>query len=571
MLKPKPLPPEITALLPASSNLVSIRSNRRVLQAFSLSDHPPDDSLLQNLDPQWAAKSLALPWRKIGRAMIYVAANPDTFTPPDTLPFGANRSHVVPGHPVEILDLIHQHFGPELVTQARQLCPDALSCRTLNFPAKTGMVTGLLALVFLLVFFPAPSLIAALLWITLSNAATTILRLSAVISNLKYKSPPAFLPDIPAAITRPKVSILVPLFKEGGTLSHLIQALKRLDYPADKLEIKLLLEVADTQTTTALSRIPLPANITVLHIPEDWLKTKPKAMNYALPFCSGDIIGVYDAEDRPEPDQIAKVVNHFQHAPANVACVQGQLDYYNSRNNWITRCFTIEYAMWFRVVMKGVQALDIPVPLGGTTLFFRRDTLNKIGGWDAHNVTEDADLGMRLYRFGYRCEVVNTTTWEEASNTPLRWIRQRSRWLKGFAITWASHMRHPLALYQDLGLAGFAGFQVLLLSGLTSFLAAPLFLGLWLSFFALPVLPVQDVPHWIWAAFTGTLIFAEITLWAVALIATWSKPRRHLLPYILALPFYWILGAFAAYKAMYELFTAPYYWDKTSHGHSAED
>ena len=173
-------------------------------------------------------------------------------------------------------------------------------------------------------------------------------------------------------------------------------------------------------------------------MPADALKTKPRAMNYALPFCRGDIVGVYDAEDRPDPGQIRAVVQHLQAAPPEVACVQGYLDFYNSADNWLSRCFTLEYAIWFRVVLLGVQRLGLPIPLGGTSVFFRRGVLEQIGAWDAHNVTEDADLGMRLARFGYRCEMIASTTWEEANCRVGPWIRQRSRWLKGYALTWAT-------------------------------------------------------------------------------------------------------------------------------------
>ena len=84
------------------------------------------------------------------------------------------------------------------------------------------------------------------------------------------------------------------------------------------------------------------------------------------------------------------------------------LDFYNPRTNWLARCFTIEYAGWFRLVLPGLAAPWPAVPLGGTTLFFRRDVLEQLGGWDAHNVTEDADLGMRLARHGYRTELIDT-------------------------------------------------------------------------------------------------------------------------------------------------------------------
>ncbi|MEO0914309.1 MAG: glycosyltransferase family 2 protein, partial [Pseudomonadota bacterium] len=247
-------------------------------------------------------------------------------------------------------------------------------------------------------------------------------------------------------------------------------------------------------------------------------------------------------------------------------CVQGHLDFYNARQNWLARCFTIEYAAWFRVLLGGVQRLGVPIPLGGTTVFLRRSHLDAVGGWDAHNVTEDADLGMRLARFGYRTEIVATTTLEEANCRPLAWIKQRSRWLKGYAITWATHMRRPGTLLRDLGLAGFLGFQVLFLGALTSYLATPLFWLLWAAMFGLDLALWSAIPMGIWIGFFSSMIIGQLLMLSVAFRAIWAEERWHLWPTVLTLTLYWPLGALAAYRAVLELFTKPFYWAKTRHG-----
>ncbi|MHA1129101.1 MAG: glycosyltransferase family 2 protein [Alphaproteobacteria bacterium] len=457
--------------------------------------------------------------------------------------------------------------------KAHVLCPEEYSCRNFKIPARSFLyILGVIALI---IAFPIVSLSFAMIWVLFANLATTSLRISAVIAWRNDRLLPVSLPDNYVSLSkhrdRPKVTILVPLFHEDTVLPRLIETLSNLDYPRESFEVKFLLEEVDNLTTAAIKKINLPDFIECLTIPKDWLQTKPKAMNYALPFCDGEIIGIYDAEDRPEPDQILKVVDHFMVAPADVACVQGYLDFYNSRHNWLARCFTMEYATWFRVILKGIQRLRIPIPLGGTTVFFRRDILEKIGGWDAHNVTEDADLGMRLARFGYRCEMVNTTTWEEANARPLPWVRQRSRWLKGYAITWATHMRNPLKLWRDLGFISFIGFQIIFLGGLSAFLAGPIFWALWLSCFSLPIIPISALPAGLWELFAATLIVGQVTMFTVMLLAIGNSKRKHLLPYFLALPFYWPLGTFAAYKAIAELFYAPFYWDKTAHGVTSDD
>jgi cellulose synthase/poly-beta-1,6-N-acetylglucosamine synthase-like glycosyltransferase len=364
----------------------------------------------------------------------------------------------------------------------------------------------------------------------------------------------------------PRVSLLVPLYQEARVARGLLEGLRALDYPPALLDIKLVLEEHDVVTRAALEEAPLPPTMEIVSVPADAMRTKPRAMNYALPLCRGEIVGVYDAEDRPDPGQIRAVVARFAEAPAEVACLQGYLDIDNTDRGWLARCFTLEYAIWFRVILLGVQRLRIPIPLGGTTVFFRRAQLERMGGWDAHNVTEDADLGMRLARFGLRCEMLSTVTMEEATLSVPAWIRQRSRWLKGYAVTWASHMRDPVQLWRDLGPRGFLGFQVLFLGALTSYLAIPLFwvlLALTLGFDA----PVwEGFPAPLRVAFFASMIAGQSVMLVIAVIAARDAGRLRLLPWIATLPFYWPLGAVAAYRAVAEVFYAPFHWHKTEHG-----
>jgi len=452
-----------------------------------------------------------------------------------------------------------------MLEAAHTLCPDKYSCRTLRINHSRLVLSAFLSVIVVgIALFPLFWLGLFLLWAGANNMVMAVYRVRALLA-LRHESPvlPEFLtPKLDSSL--PKLTLLVPLFHEENSLPGLLAALNALDYPTESLEIHLLIEEIDTQTAQALQNLTLPAHIRALCVPRDWLQTKPKALNFALPFCRGEIVGIYDAEDRPEPDQLQNVVRKFNQMPPDVACLQGQLDYYNTSQSWIARCFTIEYATWFRVVMHGVAAINLPIPLGGTTLFIRRAALDKIGGWDAHNVTEDADLGIRLHRFGYRTRIITTTTWEEASATPSRWIRQRSRWLKGFAMTWASQMRAPYQLWADLGTGGFLAVQVLLLAGLGGFLAAPIYAMLWAMVFGLPIFNPDALPLSLRVFFSTGLIAGQITNFAVMVRAT--KGRRWLLTSFPSLVFYWPMASIAAYKAMAELIFAPYYWDKTSHG-----
>ena len=365
---------------------------------------------------------------------------------------------------------------------------------------------------------------------------------------------------------------MVPLYKEREIADALIRRLRRLTYPKALLDVILVLEQDDDVTRNTLAKIDLPSWIRTIEVPGlNGLTTKPRAMNYALDFCRGDILGVWDAEDAPQSDQIERVVRHFTQAAPEVVCLQGGLDYYNPRTNWRSRCFTIEYNSWFRVILPGIARLGLVVPLGGTTFFFRRDKLLELGGWDAHNVTEDANLGVRLSRAGYRTEMVDTTTFEEANFRAWPWVKQRSRWLKGFMVTYLVHMRDPLQLYRDLGLLKFVGVQAFFLGTIGQFLLAPVLWMFWLTALGLfnPMLLV--LPHQTLTSLVWLFLAAEGLNIGVGVLAVSARERRFLLPWVPTMFLYFPLGVVAAYKALWELAVKPFFWDKTQHGQAGED
>jgi len=331
------------------------------------------------------------------------------------------------------LDKIHAciaNLGREYFSKTSEgICPDVHSCR--NFTTQGNKVSLLIKLGLCL------ALIATLgvgKYVLFCIALTTflgngILKLSCLLAFLFKR--PAPKPPIKHHQKLEKVSILVPVFKETKIVERLIKRLSELDYPKELLEIFLICEEEDHATQSHIQSCTLPRHFRMLVAPKGRIETKPRALNYALNFCQGTVIGIYDAEDAPEYDQVYKAVRHLQHAEDRVVCVQARLDFFNQDTNWLSRCFTLEYAMLFRVILQGLQRLDLPIPLGGTSMFIQRDALVKWGQWDAHNVTEDADLGMRLYRNGLRVECLDSTTYEEANFKLGTWIKQRSRWLKG--------------------------------------------------------------------------------------------------------------------------------------------
>jgi len=537
-------------------------------ELYDITASPPDPEVLQGVDPKQCIRLQAMPWRRAGHTLIIAAADPSRY---------AEINAAFPGRISLIkadLEVIHGSieaiFSAHLTRAAAISCPEAYSCRTLDpLPRKTSTAVLIGLVLGLTLAAPEAAFIALFCWALLSNFATGLLRATALLAYLrpqKSAQPSSDVTQISAHRKRPKVSVLVPLFREDKVIPALLKALGALTYPKELLDVKILLEAQDDITRAALNRTPLPHWAQVLTVPADTLQTKPRAMNYALPFCTGSIVGIYDAEDRPDPDQICKITAHFMAAPANIAAVQCNLDFYNTEANWLSRCFTIEYSAWFRVIMHGMQRLGLPLPLGGTSVFMRRKALEKLGGWDAHNVTEDADLGMRLARFGYRCEMVDSTTWEEANKVPVGWVKQRSRWIKGFIITWLTQMRHPRTLLEDLGFAGFIGLQIVLLGTATAFLLAPVFWAMWLGVFGYEWGFFSLMPAWFWQGSFVILLTGKVVTLSIAALALHKKRKYGLLPFLLTMPLYWPLGTIAAYKALYEIFFAPFYWDKTTHG-----
>lgn len=239
----------------------------------------------------------------------------------------------------------------------------------------------------------------------------------------------------------PIYTILVPLYREAHMLAPLV------------------LEAVDRDTLAAAQALHLPGNIEIIVVPELHPRTKPKALNYALPLARGEYLVIFDAEDRPDRDQLRRAYASFRRGSPNLACVQAALNIYNARDTWLTRQFTLEYCALFDALLPALDRLRLPVPLGGTSNHFRMSALKWLMAWDPFNVTEDADLGMRLARSGYRCAMLPSTTYEKAPPRLSSWLRQRTRWLKGYVQTWLVHMRSPRRLWRELGPRGFLGFQ----------------------------------------------------------------------------------------------------------------
>lgn len=366
----------------------------------------------------------------------------------------------------------------------------------------------------------------------------------------------------------PIYSILVPVYKEPSVVPNLLRALADIDYPHEKLDVLILMEVDDHETIEAAKAANPPAYFRLIIVPDSKPRTKPKACNYGLNFCRGSFVTIYDAEDIPEPDQLRKAVAAFAQGGENLICVQSALNYYNSSENYLTRMFTLEYTYWFDYMLPGLDRTGLPIPLGGTSNHFRMSGLRALGAWDPFNVTEDADLGIRISANGYAVGVINSTTYEEANKKTGNWIRQRSRWIKGYMQTWLVHNRHPLRLIRQIGLKDWLGFQLLIGGTFWVFLINPI---MWTMFF----LWILFQPAWISSLFLGDVwLFALISLIVgngtsifLNVLATLSRRRyRSLFGFALTNPLYWVLHSIAAYKALWQLIRNPFYWEKTTHG-----
>lgn len=526
---------------------------------------PADPALVDRLGAARCLRDRILPWRSEAEETVVLVVHPRDFE--------RHRAHltaifgkVVPAIAsassmnASVIDL----RGAELAAFAETRVAPSESCREIGngaFPWAIGVVTGILIVISIAVPWLSVAILAG--WAVFTLLAVSLLKLLALAAAFRSKAAP--VRQVPLA-TPPLVSLLVPLYREAAIATRLVRRLERLDYPRDRLDVILVAEDDDMVTQTALVRADLPVWMRVAVAPAGTIRTKPRALNYALDLCRGSIVGVYDAEDAPAPDQLRRVVARFANSPPEVACLQGVLDYYNPRRNWLSRCFTIEYAGWFRILLPGIARLGIPVPLGGTTLFFRRPALEALGGWDAHNVTEDADLGIRLARRGLRTELIDSVTLEEATSRPIAWIKQRSRWVKGYMMTWAVHMRRPGQLWRELGPLGFVGFQILFLGSLSQFLLAPVLWSFWLVAMGMQHPAADIVPAGMAFAALALFLSTEAINLTVALFGLRRRGGGVNPLWCLTLPLYFPLAVVAAYKALWEIGRRPFYWDKTAHG-----
>jgi len=424
------------------------------------------------------------------------------------------------------------------------------------------------AFVVLSVVAPATALEVLLLSLAVPFACIVVFRIAAITRLLVRRDRSDLRMAHLSGAELPTYSVLMPLVGEANMAPQIVAAMRLLDYPAEKLEVLIVLEDHDAATQAAFAALPLPPHFRVIVVPTASPRTKPKALNYALCFAGGDYVVVYDAEDLPNPSQLKRAACTFALAPPNVACLQAPLLIHNANESWLTRHFSLEYMALFDGLLPAYRMLGAPLPLGGTSNHFPRELLQDLGAWDPYNVTEDADLGMRLARCGLEARMLASETWEEAPDRYSDWLPQRTRWLKGWMQTWLVHTRHPFRLLRDMGPAGFIGFHMIFGGMLLAALVHPAMYGLliWQYFTIGPfATPVDGLGLAFTMLSASNLAFGYVTAMLLsALCAIW-RGQTGLIFHIITLPVYWLLISAAAWRALFQLLVAPFHWEKTRH------
>jgi len=367
----------------------------------------------------------------------------------------------------------------------------------------------------------------------------------------------------------PIYSILCPLYKEAHIIPQFLEAINKISWPKDKLDVMLLLEEDDTHSIAVVKEMGLPAYVRTIVVPHSFPKTKPKACNYGLSFAKGEYLVIYDAEDDPDPLQLKKAFLGFKKVGPKIFCLQAKLNYYNHSQNLLTRFFTAEYSLWFDVTLTGLQSINTSIPLGGTSNHFKTENLKKLEGWDPFNVTEDADLGMRLFKKGYTTAIIDSITLEEANSKWGNWLRQRSRWIKGYMQTYLVHTRNQKEMVKQTGIHTL--FFHLIIGGKIAFiLINPILWIATIAYFSLYAIVGPTIEHlyppFVFYLAAFSLIFGNFLFLYYYMIGCAKKGQWDLIKYVLLIPIYWLMISVAGGIAFYQLIFKPHYWEKTVHG-----
>lgn len=553
-----------------------------------LLEQPPRSELLALVDPVDCLEELWIPWRESGNQITVATSR----NPQDVFP---QISELFPGRSIHFVTTTDWDVTQVLMSMRREplafIAAESLATDNPEASAKRGIVRwqrlvliiGLsLSLVAFVLNLPSSVVVIGMLANLLFTFAVGFKIMAAIAGGVYRADHTAVARNFEdltghsldrriADIELPMYTILVPVFNESNVVNLIIENLGCLDYPKTQLQVLILCEEEDALTIAAVKNARPPEYVRLLVVPEGLPKTKPRACNFGLLFATGEFLVIFDAEDRPDPDQLRKTLVEFELLDAiddeiPTVCVQAALNYFNWDENLLTRLFTIEYSAWFDGMLPGLELIRMPIPLGGTSNHFRTDMLRTLGGWDPYNVTEDAELGMRASAAGFKVGTIYSTTWEEACSETTAWIRQRTRWIKGYLITGLVVMRHPLAFTRRAGIRSLATMLGLVIGSPLMFLAYPLVWAMTLATYVGLPLTEFTMSSWMSSFTIWNFLVGNVAMIAVGAVTGWRRQGWRLSLYAFLNPVYWFMHAFAAWRALFQLLKSPHVWEKTPHG-----
>ncbi|ANH37163.1 Beta-monoglucosyldiacylglycerol synthase [Nocardioides dokdonensis FR1436] len=554
--------------------LVAALSEIHQLQRVSLDDFEPDPDLARRLPEPLARTLQTVPIADSEGVLLVAVARPlagpslrdvETALGQPVRQLLANRTELD-----QLLQRVHsEHYADVATTHLMDNAPESSAHVVVSPTQKAVLVLTVVVTVLCGLLWPMRTLVALVGLASLLYLLVSVYKFRLTLRALGTHLETDITDEEIAALDErhlPVYTILVPLYKEAGIVARLVRDINALDYPRTRLDVKLLCEEDDVETVEMIRGMRLPPHFHLVVVPDAKPKTKPKACNYGLQLSTGSFCVIFDAEDRPDPDQLKKSVLAFERVPGNVVCIQAKLNYFNQDQNMLTAWFANEYSMHFELVLPAMGASESPIPLGGTSNHFITDVLRDLGAWDPFNVTEDADLGIRLHREGYRTAMIDSTTLEEANSQVPNWVRQRSRWIKGYMQTWLVHMRNPVALLSQTGLRGFLSFNLTMGSAFV-LLMNPVFWALTTLYVLTQAGFIQQLfPGLVFYAASAMLFIGNFVFVYLNVAGSLQRGEFGLTRTALLSPLYWGLMSWAAWKGFIQLFTNPFYWEKTEHG-----
>lgn len=534
---------------------------------INLREQPCDAELLETDIAQSFIDLRVLPWRKEQGKLLVAITEPESALQAKIESTFGDKVGFLLATPQDIHEQIALYANEQLnhdsVEKLWRNTPERSAKRLFLLRRKSSLLMPFIgALIFISILFEPTTLILLAL-INLVYLAAMLFKFQIFWGGYFYADKPNLELTIPDA-QLPIYTLFIPLFREPKkTIENLIHSLRGLHYPKNKLDIKLIVEASDAQTIAHIIAQKPERIFHIVRVPYSQPQTKPKACNYALQFAAGELATIYDAEDSPDPLQLKKAAQMFSNIGEKLGCVQARLNYYNRRDNLLTRLFSLEYAMWFDAMLHGLERLSMPMPLGGTSNHFRTRILKSIHAWDPFNVTEDADLGLRLAEAGYQTRILDSVTLEEAPNSFTNWIKQRTRWVKGYIQTFFVHIRHPKRSIKNMGLKGVIGFVLFIGSASFAFIVTPFILLVT----ALVYVGYYDLPTWLTYLLLFNMTGGLLIHFIIAIAILWKHKWWDTLIAVPVFPFYWLLHTVASFRAVFQLIKGQtHLWEKTVHG-----